>query len=206
MQINKSFDKSVMSASALRRLNIVGVRSTLTVAMLLAGASTVSSSGIARVLNLDPSQVRKDIEARGMIGKPFQGIRAVRGQLDVKTLPRQPGQQGLLVGLLVLDHEDGGRTRTRPRRSWHRGGADRLARRGGRRRRPPLLLRQQQRAQRLRLRCHALRGPLGGLAKWCHRRHGQPRAEPDASLQHADIPYRAITAVPPDTWDGTGRK
>ena len=41
--------------------------------MLLAGASTVSSSGIARILRLDPSQVRKDIEATGIIGKPKVG-------------------------------------------------------------------------------------------------------------------------------------
>lgn len=41
--------------------------------MLLSGTPTVSSSGIARVLNLDPSQVRKDIEATGIIGKPKVG-------------------------------------------------------------------------------------------------------------------------------------
>ncbi|MGO9260725.1 MAG: redox-sensing transcriptional repressor Rex [Bryobacteraceae bacterium] len=41
--------------------------------MLLAGTPTVSSSGIARVLKLDPSQVRKDIEATGIAGKPKVG-------------------------------------------------------------------------------------------------------------------------------------
>ncbi|HTX35589.1 MAG TPA: redox-sensing transcriptional repressor Rex [Bryobacteraceae bacterium] len=41
--------------------------------MLLAGTSTVSSSGIARVLKLEPSQVRKDIEATGIAGKPKVG-------------------------------------------------------------------------------------------------------------------------------------
>ena len=41
--------------------------------MLLAGTPTVSSSGIARVLNLEASQVRKDIEATGIAGKPKVG-------------------------------------------------------------------------------------------------------------------------------------
>ncbi len=38
--------------------------------MLLAGTPTVSSSGIARVLKLDPSQVRKDIEATALPVSP----------------------------------------------------------------------------------------------------------------------------------------
>ena len=41
--------------------------------MLLGGAPTVSCSAIARVLALDPSQVRKDIEATGITGKPKVG-------------------------------------------------------------------------------------------------------------------------------------
>jgi len=41
--------------------------------ILLAGTPTVSASGIARVLKLDASQVRKDIEATGIIGKPKVG-------------------------------------------------------------------------------------------------------------------------------------
>jgi hypothetical protein len=58
MQINKSFDKSVMSASALRRLNIVGVRSTLTVAMLLAGASGIGMAQWPGTEPFLPSPVR----------------------------------------------------------------------------------------------------------------------------------------------------
>jgi len=41
--------------------------------MLLAGTPTVSASGIGRVLDLEPSQVRKDIEATGIAGKPKVG-------------------------------------------------------------------------------------------------------------------------------------
>jgi len=41
--------------------------------MHLGGASTVSSTAIARALQLDPSQVRKDIEATGITGKPKVG-------------------------------------------------------------------------------------------------------------------------------------
>ena len=41
--------------------------------LMVEGTATVSSSGIARILNLDPTQVRKDIEATGIAGKPKVG-------------------------------------------------------------------------------------------------------------------------------------
>ena len=41
--------------------------------MLAAGAPYVSCSTLGRALNLDPTQVRKDIEATGIIGKPKVG-------------------------------------------------------------------------------------------------------------------------------------
>jgi redox-sensing transcriptional repressor len=41
--------------------------------MLAAGAAFVSCSTIGKALNLDPTQVRKDIEATGIVGKPKVG-------------------------------------------------------------------------------------------------------------------------------------
>ena len=41
--------------------------------MMIAGVPYVSCSTIGRALNLDPTQVRKDIEATGIIGKPKVG-------------------------------------------------------------------------------------------------------------------------------------
>jgi redox-sensing transcriptional repressor len=41
--------------------------------MAAAGVQVVSCSAIARALNLDPTQVRKDIESTGVIGKPKIG-------------------------------------------------------------------------------------------------------------------------------------
>jgi redox-sensing transcriptional repressor len=41
--------------------------------MMAAGTTVVSCSVIGRALNLDPTQVRKDIEAAGVIGKPKVG-------------------------------------------------------------------------------------------------------------------------------------
>lgn len=40
---------------------------------MIAGVPFVSCSAIGRALNLDPTQVRKDIEATGIIGKPKVG-------------------------------------------------------------------------------------------------------------------------------------
>src|SRR5882757_4106033 len=42
-------------------------------AMVAAGASQVSCADLARVLGLDPTQVRKDIEMTGIVGKPRVG-------------------------------------------------------------------------------------------------------------------------------------
>jgi redox-sensing transcriptional repressor len=73
-------DFSIMStpASSSRNISDAGLRRLASYhkvlqEMLVAGTSTVSSSGIARVLKLEPSQVRKDIEATGMVGKPKVG-------------------------------------------------------------------------------------------------------------------------------------
>lgn len=41
--------------------------------MMIAGVPFVSCSRIGRALNLDPTQVRKDIEATGIVGKPKVG-------------------------------------------------------------------------------------------------------------------------------------
>src|SRR4051794_40822722 len=41
--------------------------------MMIAGVAFVSCSTIGRALGLDPTQVRKDIEATGIIGKPKVG-------------------------------------------------------------------------------------------------------------------------------------
>src|SRR6516225_2961137 len=41
--------------------------------MMIAGVPYVSCSTIGRALSLDPTQVRKDIEATGIIGKPKVG-------------------------------------------------------------------------------------------------------------------------------------
>src|ERR1035437_609260 len=41
--------------------------------MMTAGATQVSCAGLARVLGLDPTQVRKDIELTGIVGKPKVG-------------------------------------------------------------------------------------------------------------------------------------
>jgi redox-sensing transcriptional repressor len=45
--------------------------------MALAGIPHVSCSAIARALNLDPTQVRKDIEVTGIVGKPKVGYTTV---------------------------------------------------------------------------------------------------------------------------------
>jgi redox-sensing transcriptional repressor len=42
-------------------------------AMMTAGVSQVSCADLARVLGLDPTQVRKDIEMTGIVGKPRVG-------------------------------------------------------------------------------------------------------------------------------------
>jgi len=67
--------------------------------MLLAGTPTVSSSGIGRALNLDPSQVRKDIEATGIIGKPKVGypLAALMGWLE-DFMGWNNTKQAVLVG------------------------------------------------------------------------------------------------------------
>src|SRR5450755_1221301 len=59
-----------ISEPSLRRL---AVYHNLLRELMLAEMTTVSSIGIARTLNLDPTQVRKDIEATGMPGKPKVG-------------------------------------------------------------------------------------------------------------------------------------
>jgi len=41
--------------------------------MRIAGAAQVSCAGLARVLGFDPTQVRKDIEMTGIVGKPRVG-------------------------------------------------------------------------------------------------------------------------------------
>src|SRR5579871_3412246 len=41
--------------------------------MLLTGVTNVSCTAIAAALNSDPTQVRKDIEATGIVGKPKVG-------------------------------------------------------------------------------------------------------------------------------------
>src|SRR6476620_492536 len=41
--------------------------------MVVAGVSQVSCADLARVLDLDPTQVRKDIEMTGIVGKPRVG-------------------------------------------------------------------------------------------------------------------------------------
>ena len=41
--------------------------------MMIAGVAQVSCSDLARVLGLDPTQVRKDIEMTGIVGKPRVG-------------------------------------------------------------------------------------------------------------------------------------
>jgi redox-sensing transcriptional repressor len=46
-------------------------------AMLLTGATSVSCTTIASALDLDPTQVRKDIEATGIVGKPKVGYSLV---------------------------------------------------------------------------------------------------------------------------------
>ena len=42
--------------------------------MVVAGAAQVSCADFARVLDLDPTQVRKDIEMTGIVGKPRVGV------------------------------------------------------------------------------------------------------------------------------------
>jgi len=69
MKIDPHFRRQIPEAS-LRRLPIY-YRSLQ--AMSLAGASQVSCSELARVLGLDPTQVRKDIEMTGIVGKPRVG-------------------------------------------------------------------------------------------------------------------------------------
>jgi redox-sensing transcriptional repressor len=46
-------------------------------AMMLTGVPNVSCTAIASALNLDPTQVRKDIEATGIVGKPKVGYSLV---------------------------------------------------------------------------------------------------------------------------------
>src|SRR5260370_36353131 len=41
--------------------------------MMIAGVAQVSCADLARVLGLDPTQVRKDIEMTGIVGKPRVG-------------------------------------------------------------------------------------------------------------------------------------
>ena len=41
--------------------------------MMTAGVAQVSCADLARVLGLDPTQVRKDIEMTGIVGKPRVG-------------------------------------------------------------------------------------------------------------------------------------
>jgi redox-sensing transcriptional repressor len=49
----------------------------LLIEMAAAGVQFISCSGIGRAFNLDPTQVRKDIEATGLIGKPKVGYEVV---------------------------------------------------------------------------------------------------------------------------------
>jgi redox-sensing transcriptional repressor len=61
---------STIPEASLRRLPIYHH---LLEEMMIAGVPFVSCSGIGRALNLDPTQVRKDIEATGIVGKPKVG-------------------------------------------------------------------------------------------------------------------------------------
>jgi redox-sensing transcriptional repressor len=69
MQNNPSLRREIPEAS-LRRLPIY-YRSLQ--GMVAAGVSQVSCADLARVLGLDPTQVRKDIEMTGIVGKPRVG-------------------------------------------------------------------------------------------------------------------------------------
>jgi redox-sensing transcriptional repressor len=76
--LDKDFSKMASPTQPLRNISDASLRRLAAYhkvlqEMLLAGTPTVSSSGIARVLNLEPSQVRKDIEATGITGKPKVG-------------------------------------------------------------------------------------------------------------------------------------
>lgn len=67
--VNANASRNIAEAS-LRRLPIYH---RVLEEMLASGVQFVSCSAIARVLNLDPTQVRKDIESIGLIGKPKVG-------------------------------------------------------------------------------------------------------------------------------------
>jgi redox-sensing transcriptional repressor len=67
--------------------------------MMAAGIGLVSCSVIGRALNLDPTQVRKDIEAAGVIGKPKVGytvVSLIRGIEDF--LGWNNSKEAFLVG------------------------------------------------------------------------------------------------------------
>lgn len=61
---------STIAEASLRRLPVYHH---LLEEMMIAGAPFISCSVIGRALNLDPTQVRKDIEATGIVGKPKVG-------------------------------------------------------------------------------------------------------------------------------------
>jgi redox-sensing transcriptional repressor len=69
MKIGPPLQREIPEAS-LRRLAVY-YRSLQ--GMLAAGASQVSCADLARALGLDPTQVRKDIEMTGIVGKPRVG-------------------------------------------------------------------------------------------------------------------------------------
>jgi redox-sensing transcriptional repressor len=69
MKVGTHFRREISDAS-LRRLPVY-YRSLQ--GMVAAGVSQVSCSDLARVLDLDPTQVRKDIEMTGIVGKPRVG-------------------------------------------------------------------------------------------------------------------------------------
>ncbi|MCX6627477.1 MAG: hypothetical protein NTW28_07600, partial [Candidatus Solibacter sp.] len=64
-----SFHREVPEAS-LRRLPVY-YRSLQE--MMVAGVAQVSCADLARILGLDPTQVRKDLAATGIVGKPRVG-------------------------------------------------------------------------------------------------------------------------------------
>jgi redox-sensing transcriptional repressor len=69
MKIGAQFQREIPEAS-LRRLPVY-YRSLQ--GMVAAGVQQVSCADLARVLGLDPTQVRKDIEMTGIVGKPRVG-------------------------------------------------------------------------------------------------------------------------------------
>jgi redox-sensing transcriptional repressor len=67
--------------------------------MKAAGIPSVSCAAIARALNLDPTQVRKDIEATGLIGKPKVGHEVASLLLGLEDfLGWNNSKQAFLVG------------------------------------------------------------------------------------------------------------